>query len=68
MGKAPRNLRAVQAAQQKNLDKKQSNRIQVFASSLVKGAAGALLFIPITMIAFGWECFKRNEWPWSERL
>lgn len=68
MGKAPGNLRAVQAAKQKAVDKRNSSRIQTFASSLIKGFAGALLFIPITMIAFGWECFKRNEWPWSERL
>lgn len=42
--------------------------VKTFPERLLKLCAGALLFIPLTMVCFGWECFKKNEWPWSPNL
>lgn len=34
-------------------------------SRLLKGLAAIVLFIPLLMVAFAIEAYRKNEWPWN---
>lgn len=52
----------------RGIEKRKEKYIQTIPIRTLKFFAGFLLFIPLTMIAFGVHCFDVNEWPWSDKI
>ncbi len=55
----------IQVASPVEMKKRRRRFIFSIPIRVAKGAAGLLLFWPITMFSFMVVCFRQNQWPWE---
>lgn len=54
-----------QAKSQRARETEAAKYLHTVPHRIIKAIAGAILFLPMTFIAFGVECYRQNLWPWE---